>query len=98
MRKEYTKPVCYAESYELMESISTGGNCTTLDAALTTHRTAESGCGYFLDKEERFSGVVLFNSGVRDCNASPADFELTPNSEVGDYNGIQATLSTIFAS
>ena len=58
MRKAYTRPKLYAESFELLEHISA---CTGYAPGLTTLRSADRGCSYTWQNQK------LFILGLRDC-------------------------------
>ena len=94
MKREYAKPMLYAENFELLEHIS-GRGCVTVDMSMTTHRSAEAGCGYFLDPSKRFNDDVVFqNMEGGDCTW----FDVDPTTELGEYNGLVITASGIFSS
>ena len=61
MKKTYTKPMLYAERFELVEHIA---SCNANKSVTTVNYRDRYTCSY------HDGDVTLFNEGVKDCNSS----------------------------
>lgn len=70
MRKAYTQPKLYAESFELVEHITACTGYTDQIPDLTTARSADAGCSY------DYQGIKLFiASGGDHCDTPGGDYD-----------------------
>lgn len=76
MKKEYEKPVLFAENFMLAEHIT--GNCSPLHHA--THWSADV-CAYYANDPN----YMLFMTGNSQCTYNPGDDDMTAD----DWDGME---------